>query len=148
MDMALNFTQIENLLIKNKSESSLVELIIAYSTLKQKLKDTENHSWYFKHGIESKRQEMSSLNNHFEKTRELFNEATIDHFIHKINENNLYLSGFEGKGRSLNQRISYSWKIGENEFFNELIRLKSKIESVMPIDYYLENPDEFLKFID
>ncbi|MBA6154211.1 hypothetical protein [Gelidibacter maritimus] len=146
--MALNFNQIENLLVKYKSDSSLAELIIKYSALKQELEDTENHSWYFKQGIESKMQEIDSLNNHFEKMRALFNESKIDFFINKINVNNEYLSGLEGKGTSFIQRISYSWKVGENELFNELIRLKSKTELLMGIDYYLENPDEFLIFID
>lgn len=146
--MTLNLNQIENLLVKKESESSLAELIIAYSTLKQTIDDTENHSWYFKQGIESKRQEMVSINNHFEKMRALYNASTIDFFINKINENKNYLAGFEGKGRSLNQCISYSWRVGENEFFNELIRLKSKTELLMPIDYYLDNPEEFLKIIN
>lgn len=146
--MALNFNQIENLIVKKRSESSVASIIISYSTLKQKLKDTENHTWYFKKGIESKRQKLASLNNDFEKIRALFNESTIDFFIHEINENNLYLSGVEGKGRSLNQRMLYSWKISNNNFFKELIRLKSKTKILMPLNYYLENPEEFLKVLE
>jgi len=146
--MALNITQIENLLVNNKSKSTFFQLIIAYSKLKQKLEDTENHSWYFKKGIESKRQEMSSLNNHFEKMRELFNESTIDFFLDKINENNEYLAASKGKYMGFNKRVVCSWKISDNRYFNELIRLKSKTELLMPIAYYLENPEEVLKLID
>lgn len=146
--MALNFNQIEKLIIETQDESSLASIIISYSKIKQKLEDTTNHSWYFKQGIEASQQKLVSLNNDFEKIRELFNESTIDYFIHQINENNLYLSSFEGKGKSLIQRTSYSWKSGENDFFTELIRIKSKKDTLMPIDYYLENPEEFLLFIE
>ena len=146
--MALKFNQIENLLVKNKDESSLAELIISYAILKQSIEDTQSHSWYFKQGLESKKQELSTLNIHFEEMRELFNEATLDYFINKINENNLYLSDLEGKEKSNNHRISSSWKISENELFSELIRLKTKMDFLNTIEYYLENPEEFLKIFD
>ena len=146
--MALDFNQIEKLLIKNKSDSSLVDLIIEYSKLKQALNDTENHSWYFKQGIESKQQELWALADRFEKLRVLFNSSTIDCFINKINDNNDYLSDSEGNYRGFNHRTVCSWKRNENELFHEFIQLKSRIEFLMRIDYYLENPNEFLIFID
>ncbi|TXD82141.1 hypothetical protein ESY86_15865 [Subsaximicrobium wynnwilliamsii] len=146
--MALKMTQIENLLVNNKSKSTFFELIIAYSRLKHKIEDTENHSWYFKKGLESKMEEMASLNNHFEKMREVFHESTIDSFTDKINENNLYLAASEGKYKGFNKRVVCSWKISENRYFNELMSLKGKTELLMPIDYYSDNPEEFFKLID
>lgn len=134
--MALNFNQIENLLVKSKVESSLAELIISYSALKQKIEDIENHSWYFKQIIDSKKQHLSTLDSQFEKMRELFNEATLDYFIHKINENNLYLSELEENGNSRINRISSSWKIAENDLFSEVIRLNTKMDSLELINYY------------
>ena len=142
--MALNLNQIINLLVKKKSESNLVEAFTEYSILKQKLEDKENQSWYFKKGIEKKIKEMSSLRNHLEKIRELFNESTINILIDKINQNNLSLSASKGKYKAMIR----SSTIRENNFYNELISLKSKTELLMPIDFYLDNPEEFLKLID
>lgn len=146
--MSLNFTQIQNLLVKNKIESSLVAIITEYSTIKQKLNNLSHQSWYFRQGIEASEERMFSLNNDFEEIRKLFNESTIDFFIQVINKNNKKLTCIKGTGTSSIQRMRYFSILGENEFFNELIRLKSKTELLMPIDDYLDEPDEFLKFIE
>ncbi len=146
--MSLNINQINNLILKKQDETSLASILIEYAALKQKLEDTTNHSWYFKKGIEAFQEKLSNLNNDFEKIRALFNDSTIDAFIYNINENNLYLSGIKGAGQGINQQRSYYWKIYENKFFNALIRLKSKIDTIKPIGYYLENPEEFLVFLE
>lgn len=145
--MAIKLTSIEDLLVKSKNESSLENIIIEYSTLKQKVENSDNQSWYFQKGLEASNQRLSSLNNDYEEIRELFNESTIDDFIERINENYSITSSYEGKSMGAIQLMYYSYKLSESRFYNELIRLKSKTGLLMPIGYYLENPEEFLMFI-
>ena len=148
MDMALKFKDIENLLVKKKDESSLESIIIAYSTLKQKIENTDNHSWYFKQGLESSKQRLMSLNNDYEEIRVLFNDSSVDYFIERTNRNSAITSSYEGKSMGAIQIFHYSHLMGESKFLNELIRLKSKTEVLMPIDHYLENPEAFLMIIE
>lgn len=138
---------IENLLVDKKNESSLATILVEYASLKQKLEDTENHSWYFNKGIESYEERLSELTDDYEDIRELFNEAPIDFYIHKINENKRKISNYEKCDMNAITYIAHSALSNENEFFTELIRLKSKINLLMPLDYYLENPEKFLTFI-
>ena len=146
--MALKFKEIENLLLNRKNESSLENIIIEYATLKQKIDNTNNQSWYFKHGLESTLEKLFFLNIEFEKIRKSFNESTIDDFIEKINENSMITTSYEGNYMGAIKLMHYSSMIGESKFLNELIRLKSKTESLMSVDYYLEDPEEFLMFLE
>jgi len=146
--MPLDFKKIENLLIKKRDKSSLIRIIVEYSTLKQKLENPENQSWYFIKGIESSKNRLISLKNEFNVIRRIFNETTIDELIEIINENLKYKSHYEKNGMNMVQRMHYSSIISEIEFAKELIRLKSKTDSLKEIDYYIESPEEFLKFFD
>ena len=146
--MAIKFKEIENLIIKRKSESSLERIIIQYSTLKQKIENSENKSWYFKQGMESSVQKLISLNNDYEEIRMVFNESTIDLFIERINRNSSIATRYEEKPMGAIKLMHHSYLMGESEFFTELIRLKSKTELLMAIDYYLENSEDFLMFIE
>lgn len=146
--MSLDFKKIENFLILKKDESSLIRILIEYSGLKHKIENPENQSWYFKQGIESSKERLIALTKEFEEIRKTFNEASIDELIERINENLKYKSGYERSGMNTIQQMHYSSIISENVFYNELIRLKSKTELLKDIEYYLENPEEFLIFID
>lgn len=146
--MAIKLKRIENLLLKRKNESSLENIIIAYSTLKQKIENSENQSWYFKQGMESSKQRLSSSNKDYEEIRKLFNESTIDYFIERVNKNSSTISHYQGKSMGAIQLMHYTFLIGESEFLNELIRLKSKTKLLMRIDYYLGNTEAFLMFIE
>ena len=145
--MGINFRDIL-ILINPEQKSDILRLIIDYNNLKKKLENTEDNSWYFKQALESNKTKLESLRKDYEKIRIVFNESTIDTLIEKINENLELKSIYEKKGMNTIQQMHYSSIISENEFYNELIRLKSKTEFLKDIDYYLENPEEFLKFID
>ena len=146
--MALKFKKIENLLVKRKSESTLERIIIDYSTLKQKIKNSESQSLYFKQGMGSSKQRLLSLNKDYEEIRKFFNESTIDVMIERINRNSTITFSYEGKSMGAIQLMHYNYLIDESKFFNELIRLKSKTELLMAVEYYLENPEDFLMFIE
>lgn len=59
----------ENLILKNKSRASVSGILIEYSYLKQKLENTDNHSFYFKKGLVSKREILACLVKDFEEIR-------------------------------------------------------------------------------
>lgn len=146
--MALNLKMIESLLIKSTSESTLASILLEYAIVKQKLEDMDSQSWYFRQGKESFRLRLASLTHDFESIRELFNEAPIDFFIHNIHKNNLYISGFDKKAINSIVYMSFGLLRSKNKFYTELIQLKSKTKTLMPIDFYLKNPEEFMKIID
>lgn len=146
--MAIKFEEIENILVKRKNESSLEGIIIAYASLKQKIDNLDNQSQYFKQGEQSSRGRLVSLNNDYEVIKNLFNESTLDFLIEQINQNSSITSSYEAKPRGAIQLMHCSYLIDESAFFTELLRLKSKTELLMPLDYYLENPEKFLMFIE
>ncbi|WP_150452103.1 hypothetical protein [Arenibacter lacus] len=146
--MALKLHRIENLLVKKKSNSTLVKIMVEYATLKQQLENAPSQSWYFKQAVASNTQRLETLTEDFEVIRELFNNVPIDLFIHKINENNSIRARYKGKGMNAVLYMVCTALGKENEFLSELVRLKSKTKTLMPLVYYLQQPEEFLKFID
>lgn len=146
--MALYFNQIEHLLIKKQDESSLETIMSEYATIKQKIQNSDDQSWYFKRAMESNMQRLSALKEEFEEIRQLFNQSDLDFFIEKINENTSVAASYKGKDMGLIKFIHLSFINGESKFFGELIRLKSKTEFLMPIDYYLANAEEFMIFFE
>ena len=146
--MALDFKRVADLFLKKRDESSLIRILVEYSRIKQNLESPDNQSWYFKKGIESSKQKVLSLKKEYEELRKFYNESSVDYFIEEINEGNRAKAHYEQHGMNTIQQWHYSSIVGNNELFNELIRLKSKTKLLMPIDLYLERPDEFLKLID
>lgn len=146
--MAINLQQIYNLVGKKKSHSALAEIMMEYAKLKKSLENTADKSWYFKKAIETKKEKLVDLNNDFEKIRSLFNENTIDDFLHKINKNNESIARFTPEGRNAITVLASNALKNDSEFMTELIRLKSKTKYIEPLDYYLDNPEDFLPFIE
>lgn len=145
--MAIDLQRIVKLLVDEKDESTLSQIVVEYLTLKQKIEDVGNHTWYFKKGLESSKKRLLTLNDKYEKIRQLFSESTLDDFVEIVNQNLASISDFEKGPMNSIKYIAYSIKLDENEFFSELIRLKSKTDSLMPIEDYMENPDEFLMIL-
>lgn len=78
----------------------------------------------------------------------MFNKASIDFLIGKINDNKAFTSKFTKEGENSITRMASNLKKDENEFLSELIQLKSKIDVLMPIDFYLENPKELANILN
>lgn len=146
--MVLNLKMIENLLVNEEAKSSLASILLEYAVIKEKLKNADTHSWYFKKGINSYRESLLSLADDYEKIRELFNETPIDFFIQEINKNNAYISNFDKDALNAITYMDFRFRRTRNKFYNELIRLKSKTDLLMPMDYYLQNTEAFLEIID
>lgn len=134
-------------LITGANNNSVVKIIFRYSSLKEKL-DSEDQSWYFKMGIESSRKRLDSLKQEYEKIRVFFNSSSVDTLIEINNENNERKSSIsENRMNSINY-IVYMSITGQIQFIDELILLKSKTNTLEPIDYYFENPDDLLELVE
>jgi len=142
--MALHFRQLEGLFFTRQDGSSLIRILVEYATLRQKIENPSGQSYYFKRGLESRQKRLVDLTKEFTYVKETFNMSTIDTLLEKINENLEGKRHYEKYGMNTIQQMHYSKIISENEFLRELIRLKSKTKSLQDIDFYLENPEEFL----
>lgn len=146
--MALKINEILNLLVENKTGSPLMLLTEEYCTLKQKLENLENQSWYFKKALASHQKKVVSIENEYQKIRYLFNTSNLDSFIQILNECNETLTLLGGPSGSLFRRIRYYDALRKIDFFNELIRLKGKTEVLEPVNHYFHNPSARLLFWD
>lgn len=146
--MGLTFNQIENLIAKRNNEYSLVSVLFEYAILKQQLENTERHSWYFKQGIESKKEKLISLNADFEEIRKTFNEATVDFLISEINAYNFRISKYNKENMNIIERTSNRLQQERAGFFAELLRLKNRVDLIHPLEYYLKNPEEVILWME
>ena len=142
--MALDSKKLQGLLFKEQSSSSLARILLEYATLTQKMESPDSQSWYFKKGLEANRKRILRLKKEFNDIKDIFNAATVDTLLSRIDENLVVKLHYEKHGMGMIGQMHYSKVISENEFLRELIRLKSKTKSLHDIDYYLENPEEFL----
>lgn len=146
--MALNSNQIGKLLVKEKSNSSLTSLMLEYADVKQKLDNADSQSWYFRQALQSAKQKLLLLSDEYESIRSFYNGVTIDCLLHDINENNIRISSYRMRRINSVQYMACVLLGYNNEFLMKLIGLKSKAKLLMPMDYYLQNPEVFLEIID
>lgn len=146
--MPLDAKKLQGLLFKKQDSSSLARILLEYATLLQKVEASNSQSWYFKQGLEANKKRILDLKKEFNSIKDMFNAATIDALLTKINENTEGKHHYEKYGMNTIQQMHYSKMSSENEFLNELIRLKSKTKSLRDIDYYLKNPKEFLMILN
>jgi hypothetical protein len=146
--MPLDANKLQGLLFKKQDNSSLARILLEYATLVQKVEAPSGQSWYFKKGLEANKKRILDLTKEFNDIKDMFNDATIDALLGKINENSEGKRHYEKYGMNTIQQMHYSKMNSENEFLRELIRLKSKTKSLRDIDYYLKHPEEFLNILN
>ncbi len=144
------FVEIDNFMpifLDLDGNATLADLVLEYVTVKQKPGSSEERSRHFKKGAESKNQKLQSLAKSYENTREFYNQSTVDVLIELVNEHRLTIEELEEGHRDKFAYLQYLHHISEMEFYNELIQLKSRINELQPIDYYIDNPEELLEII-
>jgi len=144
--MRINFNDIQNMIIKPQSSVSI--LIMDYGAIVQKLENKEQQSWYFKQSIQSALDKKDEIKNKFEKISLIFNKTSLDDFIAQKAEIEKKQQEVLKPRMNMIKRIVYAAYVSKINSLNELIVLKSKIEKLQPIDYYLENPEAFLKIAE
>ena len=145
--MAIDFEKIAPIYVEISGKTMLADLVLEYATLKQKLDNPGEQSWYFEKAVDSHKQRLKNLGKRYEKARAFFNQTSIDLMINKVNENSMRIGELEKKWMGMNTRLLHLHLVSENNRFNELIRMKSITETLQQIDYYLDNPEELLGII-
>ncbi len=145
----INLNILFNLLTDNQNKVSNVgSKILEYAILKEQMDKVEEQSWYFKSALESKQKQLKSINNSYELYRNEFNANSIDTLIETKNE--LLQKLEERKNCSGSGWIFFSIKSmirSEIDCADEMLLLKSKVDYLYEIEFYLSNLDELSKII-
>ena len=148
INLGLEIKIIEDLLIKEKIESNLVSIILEYASIKQKLNSSDDQSWYLKKGSSGLNAKLYSLNTEYQNIQTLFNAKSTDYYIQLVNKNNSFISKFNQNSMNAVAYTSIGFLKSQNKFYNELIRLKSKTKSLLPLEHYLQNPEDLIEIMD
>lgn len=129
-------------------ESFLIRTIGAYATLKNKIDNLEDQSWYFKKAIDNHFESLNNLKNKFETVKNDFNQFSVDDIIEILQKKEELYQRCMRRSMPLVVKIMGS-QSDKNQinYYNELLTLKSKIKNLESIDYYVDNPDEFMKLM-
>ena len=135
--MAIEFNKLINAIVPSALERTLQHMVEEYHSIKMQLENKDTQSFYFKQAIDSKIKRLESLHNDFEKVRTRFNESSKD----KLNEKYLEVKGhkerYDKKGFSnMIDRMAYASICSDLEYFKQLVDLKSKVDMLMPIEFY------------
>ncbi len=145
--MAINFKDIINILTSNNRKRNILSrIVLDYGILKQKSDNPEEQSWYFNNALESNQYKMLLLKKEFDEIRKEINDLTIDDLLAyqnkaKENKERVLLKGYMN---TLDQ-MCFSGIQSKISYYQDLIEVKSRVEEVKSIDYYVENGDELLK---
>lgn len=84
----------------------------------------------------------------FESVRNQFNESTIDSYLDEISENKVKMECIStATGMNAVVSLGYGLLRDRNTFLEELIRIKTKTAELMPMDFYLEDPEALMEII-
>jgi|SRR5690554_1519912 len=147
--MALKLNQVIDVLTKKEEKTTtVVNIIIEYAVLKQKLDNPEEQSWYFKKSLETSNEKLIELKRQYEAIRTRLNEHTIDDFIGFLNEKSRKLEKLNKYPKNTIRLIATSSVKSDIHYLNELISLKSKADVFPPMSHYLEDSEAFLTLLD
>ena len=139
--MNIKFNMNEGDVQQSQLEKDLERIFREYFSLKKKFDNIEEQSWYFKQGLNSNTNKINSLIREYESIRVLINGSTIQELKNK-------LEGFEKEKRlrddvliSMYRRFDIDRSI---RLYKDLILLKSRINQLMPIEYYKERWELFM----
>jgi hypothetical protein len=147
--MAIHINEITTVLnLNQKTHSQLETVILKYGGLVQKMNNMEQQSWLFKKAVENNLIKINSLKSEFDKIKTEVNTSGIDDLIVSLNDYKEqfksiqihFQSGFI-KGlavASFNSKIIY---------IEELLTIKSRVDEMKEIEYYLENRKHLIKLL-
>jgi len=128
--------------IADKNEVTIIEIIREYRSLKNKLQNSKKQSWYFQKAIGAKKLRLVTLTKKFEAYREQFNRISLDELIKMLNntydeEKKIWKRDHMG----LQGHMALAATLSKRRRFNEFIVLKNRVKELMPIEYYVNNPE-------
>ncbi len=145
--MALDIEKIMTLFAHISGKSMIADLVLEYAALKQKLDNPDKQSWYFLKGLDMHKQRLIFLFDRYEGIRTFFNQSTVDDLIETVNDHQHQITELEKGWMGMLTRMKYEYLTSEKKRFNEFIQLKSRINKLQTIDYYLDHPEELLDII-
>lgn len=145
--MALDTNEVINLYFNNSNANSRIEkLILSYASLKLKLDNIEEQSWYFKKALPSEQSKLEDIYYNYAHLRKYFNQNSKDDLFQKLTEYNNQKKKLLIKGiRSVNMGYFFRFTIEKISYFEELLALKTKVEKLKPIDWYLDHEEDLLR---
>lgn len=145
--MALDTNEVINLYFNNSNANSRIEkLILSYASLKLKLDNIEEQSWYFKKALPSEQSKLEDIYCNYAHLRKFYNQNSSDDLFQKLTEYNNQKNKLLIKGiRSVNMGYFFRFTIEKISYFEELLALKTKVEKLKPIDWYLDHEEDLLR---
>lgn len=135
--------------MSNSKSNRITSIILEYCTIKNKLNDVKNQSWYFQKGLQSNRDRLARIIKDYKRIQRNFNKSTVDDFIEVINDCKSDIEQLLSKrGMGTIDQIVYHSCVSQIRYYNELIQLKSLTQTLMPIYHYYENPEALLEIMD
>jgi len=140
--MAIHAKDLINIIVKPTSD--IITIIIDYGKIKQRLENPEAQSWYFHQSLEAHRAKLMALEEKFENFRKDFNDSNLDELISRLNEIKTKKSLITGR-LGLMKQIHLSSLLSQIKYVEELIEIKSRVNQMMHIDYYIEIADALME---
>ncbi len=146
--MAFKINSLVHHLVPEVKESIIIRKIGKYAALKKMIDNKEEQSWYSNKAIANKIENLKTLKNEFEKIKNDFNSLNVDGLIETIKSKDELYKTCVQKTMPVFVKI-WSSHSATNQiiYFSELLSLKSKINRMESIDYYVDRPDEVMNFV-
>ena len=133
---------------KNKDESVILALLLEFGRSKLKLDGILEESWYSQKAHENLTFKLVGIALEHTSIRRRFNRSSIDDLISELAEAQRKQREYEQKESGFIQIMLTSENSRRIQFLNELIGLKSKTSRLEYLQFYMENPEEFMIFLD
>ncbi len=131
-----------------KTHSQLETMVLEYGNLHQKMNDIEQQTWFFKKAEENNRLKLKDLKNQLENIRNEVNYTSINDLIESLND-------YKEKAKSIqihfqpsfNKMLALASFNSSIIYIEEILSIKSRVDEMKEIEYYLENKESFIKLL-
>ena len=147
--MAINLNELTTVLgLNQKTHSQLETIILEYGNLVQKMNNPEQQSWFFKKAEENNLLKLKGLKSQFENIRNEVNDTSIDDLIELLNDRKENIKSFQNSPQlNFIGRIAVASLNSDITYIEELLAIKSRVDEMKELDYYLENKESLIKLL-
>ena len=147
--MAIKINDISTVLGLNpKTNTQLETIILEYGNLVQKMNNMEQQSWMFKKAEKNNLLKLKDLKRQFENIRKEVNDTSIDDLIELLNDKKENTKSFQNSPQlNFIGRIAVASLNSDIIYIEELLAIKSRVDEMKELDYYLENKESLIKLL-
>ncbi|MGZ2371757.1 hypothetical protein ACXR6G_18405 [Ancylomarina sp. YFZ004] len=132
----------------NRNEP-ICELLIEIISLREKLKQPDKQSFYFKRGITQQRKRFVELKGEYESLKNHINKNKLGDLRVSLENQKKYLKKWKAKREiHITDMIAISALQRGIVFRENIIRAKKKYNRLHALEYYLLNPESLVVFFD